>query len=120
MSWTDPEPPYVIPAAPGWRAAYSEAQGLPDDEPLDDHVWCSPIVAWEVRSDERGRRLLQPMVSEGTVVAAAGNEPDWILAPGEEPEDHRSPLTWDREAARERIRRVREAEQLAGEEPPAA
>ena len=89
------EPPYVIPAAPGWRVVYTEAAGLPADEPLEDHVSCEAVAAWEVRENDRGALYLLPMVTSGSVVEAEGNQPDLILEPGQKPEDFRFALTYE-------------------------
>jgi hypothetical protein len=116
MRWHPHHDPFVIPALPGWRAAYSEAQGLPDDEPLDEHVYCRPVVAWEVRKDEDGALQLWPMVSSGLVVEAEGNEPDLLIEPGRELEEYRFALTYDREVARKRRMSLDAAEVTEGSE----
>jgi hypothetical protein len=88
----------AIPAAPGWRAVYSDAQGLPDDEPLTLHIVCRPILAWEVRPDFDDDVHLRPIVASGGVVQA--DEPGLILGPGQEPEDFRRVLTNETRRAR--------------------
>lgn len=80
---------YVIPATPGWRAVYSEAGGLPSDEPLDAHVCSREIAAWYVDDEEEVQ--LSPLVADGGVVWS--DPPDVILAPGETFEDKRWLLT---------------------------
>jgi hypothetical protein len=93
----------VIPAAPGWKAVHGDTvalQDLPNDAPLDPHVYSREIAAWLVDEDDAGNVELRPLVADGGVVWL--DPPEVILAPGQPLEDKRWQLTHParKEAAR--------------------